>query len=83
MAIVPDYWDNNKMNLTIREFFEDYEGNWHGTRTGIDLPYDLTTVTNLYIALSKLLAKSETLQPVLTHYYHEALKNANTETDSE
>jgi len=80
LAVVPDYWDSSKYNLTIREFFESYDGEWFGTRTGIDIPYDITTVSNLYIALTHFLAKNETLEPVLARHLQEALKNARKDT---
>lgn len=50
--------------LSIREYYQDFEGEWMPTKNGCSFPYELIVVGNLFKSLTELLSKAEVLEAV-------------------
>lgn len=54
----------DKHYIGIREWYLDYEGEYKPTKNGFTMPYTLESVSALFAALTRLLAKAEVLEQV-------------------
>ena len=50
--------------LSVREFYQEYDGSFAPTKNGLHIPYTLHTTSRLYDGLSILLSQAETLEEV-------------------
>jgi hypothetical protein len=50
--------------LGIRQYYEDFDGEWQPTPNGVTLPYTIDVTARLYHSLKSLLSTAETLEEV-------------------
>lgn len=60
--------------LHLRKYYLDFDELWYPTPKGISLPISLDTISSLFTALVKLLARSDVLHIVLKHIKDEDIK---------
>ena len=53
-----------KNYIGIREWYQDFEGDFAPSNNGVTLPYDLQTTSRLFSALANVLSKAEVLEEV-------------------
>ena len=51
--------------IGIREWYEDFEGEYAPSNNGMTMPYNLHTTSRLYLALADILSKAEVLPEIL------------------
>lgn len=63
----------DKKYLSIRKWFQGYDETWVPTKEGFSIPYELHTVTNLFVALCSLLSEAEVLSHIVKGIMDEGL----------
>jgi len=54
-----------KNYLSIREWYQDFEGDWRASKNGCSFPYELHVVSRLYATLHDLLSEAEGIDEIL------------------
>lgn len=65
--------------LSIREWFQDFEGQWVPTRNGLTFPYNLSVTYGLFQALTNILSDAEVLEQLLEKAEHDSTTDENSE----
>lgn len=60
---VKEFRDN--YYLSIRKWYQDFDGTFKATKEGVTLPYNLHVVARLYEGLTRILSDSETFGELL------------------